>query len=181
MRTIGLRADYTAEAVRMAAAGTRDAAQARRLLSIAAVYDGMNRRDAAKIGGMDRQTLRDWVHRFNAEGPEGVVNRKPPGAAPKLTAEQKRALAALVQSGPDVQRDGLVRWRRIDLKQVIREQFGVDYHERSVSRLLHDLGFSHVSARPQHPKQNAQMSDRFKKISRRRSRRQSRICPAARP
>jgi transposase len=181
MRTIGLRADYTAEAVRTAAARVCDAAQARRLLAIAAVYDGMSRRDAAKIGAMDRQTLRDWVHRFNAEGPDGLVNRKPPGAAAKLTAGQKRALAALVEAGPDVQRDGLVRWRRIDLKQVIRERFGVDYHERSVSRLLHDLGFSHVSARPQHPKQNAQMMDMFKKISRRRSRRRSRICPPAHP
>ena len=102
MRTIGLRADYTAEAVRTAAARVYDAAQARRLLSIAAVYDGMNRREAAKIGGMDRQTLRDWVHRFNAQGPDGLVNRKPPGAASKLTVEQKRALAALVEAGPRV-------------------------------------------------------------------------------
>ena len=181
MRTIELRADYTAETVRMAATEARDAGQARRLLSIAAVYDGMNRREAAKIGGMDRQTLRDWVHRFNTEGPEGLVNRKPPGAAAKLTAEQKRALAALVEAGPDVQREGLVRWRRIDLKQVIRERFGADYHERSVSRLLHDLGFSHVSARPQHPKQNARVMDMFKKNLRRRSRRRSRICPPAHP
>jgi transposase len=181
MRTIGLRGDYTAEAVRTSATGARDAAQARRLLSIAAVYDGMNRMDAAKIGGMDRQTLRDWVHRFNAEGPDGLVNRKPAGAAPKLTLEQKRALAALVEAGPDLETDGLVRWRRIDLKQVIRERFGADYHERSVSRLLHDLGFSHMSARPQHPKQNARMMETFKKISRRRSRQQSRLCPLARP
>src|SRR5512134_3463411 len=181
MRTIELRADDTAQAVRPAAARVCDAAQARRLLSIAAVYEGMNRRDAAKIGGMDRQTLRDWVHRFNAEGPEGVVNRKPRGAAPKLTPEQKRALAALVEAGPAVERKGLIRWRRIDLKQVIRERFGVDYHERSVSRLLHNLGFSHVSARPQHPKQNAKAMDMFKKVSRRRSRRRSRICPPARP
>jgi transposase-like protein len=71
MRTIELRADYTAETVRMAAAGVRGAGQARRLLAIAAVYDGMNRREAAKIGGMDRQTLRDWVHRFNAQGLDG--------------------------------------------------------------------------------------------------------------
>src|SRR5512134_2270100 len=149
MRTIELRADDTAEAVRTAAARVCNAAQARRLLSIAAVYDGMNRRDAAKIGGMGRQTLRDWVHRFNAHGPDGLVNRKPPGAAPKLTGEQKRALAALVEAGPDVETDGLVRWRRIDLKQVIRERFGADYHERLVSRLLHNLGFSHMSARPQ--------------------------------
>jgi transposase len=90
-------------------------------------------------------------------------------------------LAALVEAGPDGETDGLVRWRRIDLKQVIRERFGADYHERSVSRLLHDLGFSHMSARPQHPKQNARMMDMFKKISRTRSRRRSRIGPPARP
>lgn len=133
------------------------------------------------MAGWAARPLRDWVHRFNAHGPDGLVNRKPPGAAPKLTGEQKRALAALVEAGPDVETDGLVRWRRIDLKQVIRERFGADYHERSVLRLLHNLGFSHMSARPQHPKQDARMMGMFKKTSRRRSHRRSRICPPAHP
>lgn len=167
MREIALRTDYTATAVRAVAARAGDAAQVRRLLSIAAVYDGMSRADAATIGGMDRQTLRDWVHRFNAEGPAGLVNRKAPGAEPKLTSAQKAELAALVEAGPDPETDGVVRWRRIDLKQVIRDRFGADDHERSVSRLLHDLGFSHMSARPRHPEQDATMIETFKKTSRR--------------
>lgn len=122
---------------------------------------------AAKVGGMDRQTLRDWAHRFNAEGPAGLINRKAPGATPKLTAAQKAELVNLVEAGPNPETDGIVRWRRIDLKQVIRDRFAVDDHERSVSRLLHELGFSHMSARPQHPEQDAETLETFKKTSRR--------------
>ena len=88
-----------------------------------------------------------------------------PGAVPKLTAAEKAELAALVEVGPDPQVDGVVRWRRIDLKEVIRDRFGVDYHERSVSRLLHELGFSHMSARPRHPGQDPEMLETYKKIS----------------
>ncbi len=117
----------------------------------------MNRADAAAIGGMDRQSLRDWVHRFNVDGPEGLHDLKPPGAVPKLTAAEKAELAALVEAGPGPLVDSVVRWRRIDLKEVIRGRFGVDYHERSVSRLLHELGFSHMSARPRHPGQDPEM------------------------
>ena len=115
---------------------------------------------------MDRQTLRDWVHRFNAEGADGLLDRKAPGPAPKLTSKQKAALAELVETGPDPQVHGVVRWRRIDLTEVIRERFGVVYHERSVSRLLHELGFSHMSARPRHPAQDAEAMATFKKTSR---------------
>ena len=105
------------------------------------------------------------MHRFNADGPEGLHDRKPPGAVAKLTAGEKATLTALVEAGPDPQIDGVVRWRRIDLKEVIRDRFGVDYHERSVSRLLHDLGFSHMSARPRHPGQDPEMLETFKKTS----------------
>ena len=111
-------------------AQANDPDQVRRLLAIAAVYDGMRRAEAAAVGGMDRQSLRDWVHRFNADGPEGLHDRKPSGAVPKLTAAEKTALAALVEAGPDPRIDGVVRWRRIDLKEVIHDRFGVDYHER---------------------------------------------------
>ncbi len=151
MSAIPLRTDYDAADMRGLARKAGDPDQVRGLLAIAAVYDGMNRAAAAKVGGMDRQSLRDWVHRFNADGPEGWHDRKPSGAVPKLTVGEKAALAALVEAGPDPQADGVVRWRRIDLKEVIRDRFGVDYHERSVSRLLHELGFSHMSARPRHP------------------------------
>jgi transposase len=130
------------------------------------VAEGKSRTEAARLGGMDRQTLRDWVHRFNAEGADGLLDRKAPGPAPKLTSKQKAALAELVETGPDPQVHGVVRWRRIDLTEVIRERFGVVYHERSVSRLLHELGFSHMSARPRHPAQDAEAMATFKKTSR---------------
>ena len=128
---ISLRQDFGASELRRLAGKAKDAAQARRLLALAAVLDGMKRTEAARIGGMDRQTLRDWVHRFNAEGADGLLDRKAPGPAPKLTSKQKAALAELVETGPDPQVHGVVRWRRIDLKEVIRERFGVVYHERS--------------------------------------------------
>ena len=169
---IPLRTDYDATDMRTLARKATDPNQVRRLLAIAAVYDGMNRRDAAAVGGMDRQSLRDWVHRFNETGPEGLHDRKAPGAVPKLTAAERAALSEIVETGPDPDSDGVVRWRRIDLKEVIRDRFGVDYHERSVSRLLHDLGFSHMSARPRHPGQDAEMLATFKKTSPGRSRRQ---------
>src|SRR3974390_3561182 len=110
-----LRTDYTAEQLRKLAVQAKDASQARRLLAIAALLEGKNRAEAAKIGGMDRQTLRDWVHRFNADGPEALCNRKAPGAPPKLSAEQKQELKAIVERGPDPVKDGVVRWRCCDL------------------------------------------------------------------
>ena len=163
---IALRGDFNAEDLRALARQSRDARQCRRLLALAAVAEGCGRGEAAEIGGMDRQTLRDWVHRFNGEGPEGLLDRKTDGPAPKLTAAQKVKLAALVEAGPDRKTDGVVRWRRVDLKAVIEDRFGVIYHERSVSRLLHELGFSHLSARPRHPAQKAEVLEDFKKTSR---------------
>ncbi len=169
--TVPLREDFDAAQVRLFASRCDDGNRARRLLSIAAIYDGMSRADAARIGGMDRQTLRDWVHRFNAEGPQGLLDRKAPGAAAKLTAAQLAELAAVVESGPDPLLDGIVRWRRMDLKHWLEEQFGVVYHDRSVSRLLDQLGFSHISARPRHPGQDEAVLADFKKTSRARWRR----------
>jgi len=165
MSAIPLRTDFDATVVRGLACKASDADQVRRLLAIAAVYDGMRRAEAAAVGGMDRQSLCNWVHRFNADGPEGLHDHKPPGAVPKLTAAEKAELAVLVEAGPDWQVDGVVRWRRIDLKEVIRDRFGVDYHERSVSRLLHELGFSRYRARPRHPGQDPEMLETFKKTS----------------
>lgn len=163
--TIPLRSDYTAGDLRALAARSKDAHHSRRLLSIAAIYDGMNRADAARIGGMDRQTLRDWGHRFNADGPAGLFDRWSPGPARKLGAGQTAAFAAIVEAGPDLDTDGLVRWRRADLKAVVETRFGVTYSLRSVSRLLHELGFSHISARPHHRVQDRQTLEAFKKTS----------------
>jgi len=136
---------------------------ARRLLALAAVCDGMDREEAARIGGMDRQTLRDWVHRFNEQGPDGLINIKPPGRPRKLSSEQEEDLRQLVEAGPGPEKDGVVRWRCGDLKRVLGERCGVDLSAVSLGRALKKLGFSHISARPQHPAQDAQAIAAFKK------------------
>ena len=163
---VELCGDVIASDLRALARASRDSRQCRRLLALAAVAEGRPRSEAAALGGMDRQTLRDWVHRFNAEGPDGLLDRKEGGRPSKLTAAQKEDLAAIVEAGPDREETGLVRWRRVDLKAVIEERFAVIYNERSVSRLLHELGFSHISARPLHPAQKAWVLEDFKKTSR---------------
>jgi transposase len=159
-----MRADYSAVELRRLARASKDARQSSRLLSLAAVRDGMNRADSARIGGMDRQTLRDWVHRFNAAGPDGLLDSWSSGPRARLSPEQFAELAEIVEIGPDPAVDGVVRWRRIDLKKVIEERFGVAYHERHVSTLLKRLGFCHVSARPRHPAQNAKIVEAFKNV-----------------
>jgi transposase len=162
---VRLREDYSAEELRSLARRSKDVNQSRRLLSLAAVRDGMERGAAAKIGGMDRQTLRDWVHRFNALGPSGLFDNWTQGPKPRLSAEQLAAFAQIVEAGPDREKDGVVRWRRIDLKRVIDERFGVGFHPRYVGKLLQKLGFSHLSARPRHPAQDERIVEAFKKIS----------------
>jgi transposase len=114
---------------------------------------------------MDRQTLRDWVHRFNEQGPDGLINAKSPGRPSKLSAEQKEELRLLVETGPDPEKDLVVRWRCVDLKRVLEERFAVDLSEVSLGRVLKQLGFSHISARPQHPAQDAEAIAAFKKNS----------------
>ena len=162
---VRLREDFSASELRQLAKAAEDADQARRLLSLAAVRDGMCREAAAEIGAMDRQTLRDWVHRFNAKGPEGLINAKAPGPEPKLSAEQKQELKGIVEAGPDADKDGIVRWRCVDLKRVIKERFDVDLDEVSIGRILKELGFAHVSPRPRHPEQDPQAIEAFKKTS----------------
>ena len=161
--SVPLRRDFDARHLRKLASRCKDARQSRRLLSLAAVYDGMRRGEAARIGGMDRQTLRDWVHRFNEEGPDGLTNRKGAGRTRYLSDVQMKELGEIVETGPDPAVDGVVRWRRIDLKRVIEARFGVIYSERGISRLLGELGFAHISARPQHPRQDKRIIEAFKK------------------
>ncbi|MGH8733041.1 MAG: IS630 family transposase [Burkholderiales bacterium] len=160
---VGIRTDFSAAELRRLAASSKHANQSRRLLSLAAVLDGMSREEAARIGGMDRQTLRDWVHRFNAEGPDGLKDIRSKGHPPRLAPDQLTALAEIAETGPDRAKDGVVRWRRVDLKRVIEERFGVVYHERTIGKLLKQLGFSHISARPRHPGQKAETIAAFKK------------------
>jgi transposase len=162
---VSLRTDYSTDDLRQLAAKARDCNQVRRLLALAAIREGKDREEAARIGAMDRQTLRDWVHAFNRHGPEGLVNGKAPGPQPKLTAEQKTQFAAIVEAGPDIERDGVVRWRCADLKRVIKERFGVDLGEVTIGRLLKAQGFSHISARPLHPAQDGETLEAFKKTS----------------
>ena len=160
---VELRDDFSAEALRKLAARSPNGNQARRLLALAAVRDGRSRDEAACIGGMDRQTLRDWVHAFNAHGPDGLVNCKSPGAKPKLSATQSAEIAALVEAGPDAATDVVVRWRCIDLQRIIKARFNIDLSEQSIGRQLRVMGFSHVSARPRHPAQDADVIEDFKK------------------
>src|SRR4028118_1098518 len=187
---VRMRTDYSAHELRRLAAGTKNANQSRRLLSLAAVVDGMNRAEAARIGGgggesprggggrgergagaargggMARQTLRAWVHRFNTHGPDGLRDTWSKGPEPRLSEEQRAEIARLVETGPDRAVHGVVRWRRIDLQRVILGRFGVAYHERTIGKLLKALGFSHISARPRHPAQDPLTIEAFKKTSR---------------
>ena len=161
-----LRDDLDAASVRRLAREAQDADQARRLLAIAAVYDGMGRAAAALIGGMDRQTLRDWVHRFNAEGAGGLVNRSAPGNPRRLTPEQEAELDRLVEAGPAAAGlNHLARWRCADLQVLIAERWGVVYHERTIGKLLDRLDFSHITTRPQHYRQDKDALEAFKKTS----------------
>lgn len=161
-----LRTDYSPADLRRLAKQAKDNNKSRRLLSLAAVLDGMNRTDAARIGGMDRQTLRDWVHRFNDQGPDGLRDIHAGGLEPRLCAEKLAELAVIVEAGPDREKDGVVRWRRVDLQRVVKERFGVHYCERYIGTLLKKLGFSHMSARPRHPAQDGKIVEAFKKTSR---------------
>ena len=163
---VKLREDFSAEQLRALARRSKDVTE--RLLSLAAVRDGKDRGEAARIGGMDRQTLRDWVHRFNAAGPEGLFDNWTDGPKSRLSAKQLVEFAKIVEAGPDREQAGVVCWRRVDLKRVIAEKFGVDFHERYVGTLLKKLGFSHISARPRHPTQDGEIVEAYKKTSRRR-------------
>src|SRR6188472_3003712 len=144
---IAVRTDYTAGEVRRFAQRAKDAAQARRLLAIAAVLEGASREEAAKAGGMDRQTLRDWVIRFNEQGPDGLINLASPGAPAKLDEEHKAFLAQIVDEGPTPAIHGVVRWRACDLIMRLYEEFALSVSDDTIYRALKNLGFSHVSTR----------------------------------
>ena len=162
-QAIGVRTDFTSEEVRQFAVRVKDASQARRLLAIAAVLDGASREDAAKAGGMDRQTLRDWVIRFNAKGPDGLVNIPSPGVPAKLDDRHKAFLARIVDEGPIPAVHGVVRWRACDLIMRLHEEFGLSVSDDTVYRAWKNLGFSHVSARPKAYKQDTDAVQAFKK------------------
>ena len=160
-----LRKDFNALKLRRIARGTKDANQARRALALASVYEGASRAQAAAVGGVGRQILRDWVERFNAEGPAGLIDRKAPGQPPKLDAAQKRALARMIEDGPIPAIHGVVRWRLVDLAQWVWEEFKVTVSETTLGRVVRQLGYRKLSARPRHHAQNPQAARAFKKTS----------------
>jgi len=162
-QAIPVRSDYTADQLRRLARQAKDVAQARRLLAIAAVLDGASRAEAGRIGGMDRQTLRDWVIRFNEQGPAGLINLASPGAPPKLLAEHRGFLSRMVEEGPIPAVHGVVRWRACDLIALMQEEFGISLSDDTIYRALKDLGFAHLSARPKAYRQDAEAMQAFKK------------------
>src|ERR1700675_2070913 len=146
-----MRREFSVAQLRAEAARTADAKQARRILAIAMVLDGHSRLLAAQASAMGRQTLRDWVHRFNADGLAGLADRPRPGRQPRLAEAQRSEVAKWVEDGPDLKTDGVVRWRCADLRDRIATKFNVHLHERSVGKLLKKLNFSSISGRPVHP------------------------------
>lgn len=162
---IALRGDFDAADLRRLAKRSRDGAQSRRLLALAMIYDGHRRSDAARFAGVGLQIVRDWVLRFNAEGAEGLVNRKAPGPAYKLSEEQRTALAAVVESGPDPSIHGVVRWRRCDLAAWLRDRFGISLGVTTVGQELRRMGYAKLSARPRHYAQDEAVLAAFKKTS----------------
>lgn len=162
---IGLRTDYTGDDCRSLARESADANQTRRLLALASIYDGGSRSHAAKLGGVGLQVIRDWVLRFNVDGPEGLIDRKAPGAEPKLTPKQLQALVDILEQGPIPAIHGVVRWRLIDLAAWVHEEFGVTLSEAAMSRLVRRLGYAKLSARPRHHAQNELVVEAFKKTS----------------
>ena len=157
------RLDLDASGLRRAAVRSKDATAARRMLALALILDGHSRTDAAKACGMDRQTLRDWVHRYNTDGLSGLSDRHYAGPPSLLTIEQQQTVMQWVKDGPDFAKHGVVRWRRIDLAHQIKKEFNVVMAERSVGDMLHRLGFRRLSVRPQHPGQDASAQEAHKK------------------
>jgi transposase len=160
------RLDLSASELRQAAARAKNASSSRRMLALALVIEGVDRTTAARSCGMDRQTLRDWVHRYNSDGLAGLENKPLPGRASKLTAEQKQGLIALVEAGPQPGKDKVVRWRRTDLRDRLEQDFGLVLHERTVGKLLTGLGYRRLSVRPFNPKADPVAQEDFKKVLR---------------
>jgi len=162
---VGVREDYDAARLRELAKRSADAAQTRRLLALAAIYAGSSRTEAAQLGGVGLQTVRDWVLAFNAEGPAGLVNGKAPGNPPLLTDAHRRALFQIVESGPIAAVHGVVRWRLVDLAQWVLEEFRISISKQTLSRELRALGLRKLSARPRHHTQDTEALAAFKKTS----------------
>lgn len=159
------RLDLDAAQLRVEARRAADTKMARRILALAMVLDGQPRLLAARAAGMDRQTLRDWVHRYNADGLAGLSDRPRSGRKSRLSDQQMVEFEGWVQAGPDPKEDGVVRWRCADLRDRIKARFAVALHERTVGKLLKKLDFSSISGRPLHPLSDLEAQETFKKTS----------------
>lgn len=177
---VALRDDFTAARVRALARSSRDASQVRRLLALAMIYEGGTRGEAARLGGVGLQTVRDWVLRFNATGPDGLIDAAAPGGVPLLDDAQRRALADIVERGPVPAAHGVVRWRLIDLAQWVWDEFAIRISKQTLSRELRAMGYRKLSARPRHHTQHADAIPAFKKTSPPRWRRSGQLSRAAR-
>src|SRR5437588_11327404 len=162
---IPLRGDFDAPRLRTIARGTKDAAQTRRLLALAAVYDGARRTEEGAIGGVTLQIVRDWVIKFNAHGPDGLIAREAPGQPPKLSEARRAALRAAIESGPTAAIDGVVRWRLVDLCRWIWQEFRVGIAKQTLSRELRAMGYRKLWAQPRHRAQPAGAVEDFNKPS----------------
>ena len=178
---IDLRSDFAGDDLRRLARASKDGRQVRRLLVLAAIYDGGTRGEAARIGGVGLQIVRDWVVRFNARGPAGLIDGKAPGALSLLSANQRQALMRIVEAGPIPASHGVVRWRLIDLAQWIWDEFAISISKQTLSRELRGSGYRKLTARPRHQTQDAEAIPAFKKTSPRRWQRSRRGSHAVRP
>ena len=161
---IPLRGDFDAAELRCEARKSKDSGQARRLLALAAIYDGSTRTEAAKIGGVTLQIVRDWVMKFNAHGTSGLIAGKAPGQTPRLTSEHRAALAGMVEDGPIPAVHGVVRWRLVDLCQQMFEAFHVVVSTQTMSRELRAMDYRKLSARPPHHAQATNAIEDFKNV-----------------
>jgi transposase len=164
---VSLRGDFTASQLRALARKTKDGPQARRLLALAAIYDGATRTEAARIGGVTLQIIRDWVMRFNARGAAGLLDGKSPGQPSRLNDVQRQAMVRMIERGPIPAIHGVVRWRLIDLAQWIYEEFRITVAKQTLSRELRAMGYRKLSARPRHHAQAEGAIEDFKKSSQR--------------
>jgi putative transposase len=163
MVAVAIATGRTPAGLRALARRGRDGRVSARLLALANALDGMSREEAARAAGMDRQTLRDWVHRYNAAGVEGLRDRPRPGRPCALDEGRQAALKGLILRGPKLERDGCVAWRARDLRELVERRFGVRYSESGVRRLLRGLDLSWQKARPVHPEADPKAQERFKK------------------
>ena len=147
---IPLRTDFNAHQLRALARQTKNAPQARRLLALAAIYEGASRTEAARIGGVTLQIVRDWVLKFNAQGPDGLIDRKPPGQPSRLTDRHRQHLVQMIEAGPIPAVHGVVRWRLSDLIQGLWDEYRLPISKQALSREVRALGYRKLSARPRH-------------------------------